>query len=666
MGERSEEHEATGERGGERQETGRAAAQGRASHGGAPFGRPLVDEKRLGEVVLHAAGLGGGERDAYLDDVSASDPALAGEARARLAAAESVTTFLERPAAARLDAAGELGGASAAADPTPASSTALRPAERYRLGECLGRGGMGRVVAANDRQLERRVALKFLTSDDPARRRLFLREGRAQARIRHEHVLEVYDGGELEGQPFLSMRYVAGGTLDDVAPRLSLEHKIRLLIQVAEGLHAAHRLGLLHRDVKPANVLVEETADGDLRALVGDFGIAADVAEAGAPAGGAIAGTPQYMAPECLTGGDAVDRRADVYSLGITAYKVLTGTLPYEGPLTVDVLRQTVDAELPPPRRKRADLPAEIEAIILRATAKDPNERYASARAVAEDLRRYLDGEVVEAYAAGLAYRLTRFALRHRPLVAMAALALLALAVASIAVAVFAFRADAARHRAELRRGQAEDLIRFMVVDLQKKLEATSRLAVLDDVAEAATRYFAAVPEEELSEEELLRRSRMLYQLGNLRIQQGDLTGAASPMAESLGSPAVSTVSPPATRSASSSSARASSGSASSPGSGATWKRRGGRWRSTSKSPANWSRSMAGTSTGSSSSPTPTATWAPCSRRRASSRRRWRSFRARWRSRKSWWRRRPTTAPGAPSWRRGTTRWRWCFATSAD
>jgi tetratricopeptide (TPR) repeat protein len=487
-------------------------------------------EPRLDEAVLTAAGLDGAECEAYLRDLAAADADLAAEVRRRIAAAGDLSeSFLATPAAARLAAEGTGSG-------EPAPGAALPAGERYELGRCLGEGGMGRVVLAFDRQLGRSVALKFLVHEDPAVLRLFLAEARAQARVRHRHVLEIYDSGELDGQPFIAMRYVAGGTLAEAGANLSIEHKARLLTQVAEGLHAAHREGLLHRDVKPSNVLVDRTPDGELEALVTDFGLAAELGEAESMAAGAVAGSPCYIAPERLEGSAAtVDRRSDVYSLGITMYRLFTGELPFSGQNTMDVLRHVLYEDLPPPRQRLPTLPVELEAIILRCTARDPGQRYASARAVAADLQRYLDGEVVEAYAAGLAYRLTRFVLRNKLLAGMAAAAAASLLAASVAVAVFALRADAARQRAELRQGQAEELIRFMVVDLHKKLESLGRLDVLDDAGGEAERYFAAVPAEELSEAELLRRSRMLYQIGDVRIKQGDLAGAAAPMEESLG-----------------------------------------------------------------------------------------------------------------------------------
>ena len=486
------------------------------------------DGLRLGEVVLTAAGLGGAERASYLDEIAAAEPDLAASARRRLAAAEDLgDSFLETPAASHLTWGAE--------PDAPPPSGALPAAERYDLGECLGEGGMGRVVLAFDRQLGRAVALKLLTHEDPAILRFFLHEARAQARVEHPHVLDIHDSGELDGQPFIAMRYIAGGTLAEVGDTLSLETKVGLLVQVAEGLHAAHRAGLLHRDVKPGNVLVEQTPDGELNALVTDFGLATDLEDGDAMAGDAIAGSPQYIAPERLGGSPAaVDRRADVYSLGITMYRLLAGTLPFSGQDTAAVLRQVVHQEVPPPRQLLPTLPAELEAIILRCTAHDPDQRYASARAVATDLQRFLDGEVVEAYAAGLAYRLTRFVLRNKLLAGMAAAMVVLLLVSSVAVAVFALRADAARERAELRQGQAERLIGFMVGDLRKKLESLGRLDVLDDVGGEAEKYFAAVPAQDLSEAELLRRSQMLYQLGDVRIRQGDLAGAVAPLEESL------------------------------------------------------------------------------------------------------------------------------------
>src|SRR5262249_21931149 len=171
----------------------------------------------------------------------------------------------------------------------------------------------------------------------PGARRRFLDEAQAQARVRHDNVLEVYETGEIEGTPFIAMRWVDGPTLLAIRGETSLEQKVRLIAQVAEGLHAAHREGLVHRDVKPSNVLVEKTPDGAWKLWIADFGIA-QWSEAGAS--GELAGTPAYLAPELLKGHAVqADRRADVYGLGVTLYELLTGEAPFRAPELAGPLR---------------------------------------------------------------------------------------------------------------------------------------------------------------------------------------------------------------------------------------------------------------------------------------------------------------------------------------
>ncbi len=395
-----------------------------------------AEERRLAEIVLHAAALETAEREAYLRQASSRTAASVWvEARRRLAAAADLaTSFLAQP----LDDIFEAPSASvppdsaAAESDLPAVGPTLPPEERYEREELLGRGGMARVYRAYDRQLGRRVALKLLDHPEPATRRLFLQEARCQARVRHDNILEVYETGELDDTPYIAMRYVAGRTLLEVREETSLEEQVELLRQVAEGLHAAHREGLLHRDVKPSNVLVENTPDGR-KSWVADFGIAAREAGGGGAKPGDRSGTPYYMAPERLQGGTVVDRRADVYSLGVTMYQLFAGELPYDDTSLAEGLRQIVEEEPPPLRSRVPDLPAELEAIVARCMAREPQARYSSARAVAADLKRYLDGEIVEAYAAKLAYRLTRFVLRRKaPLISALVLVIALLAALEV------------------------------------------------------------------------------------------------------------------------------------------------------------------------------------------------------------------------------------------
>lgn len=385
---------------------------------------------------------------------------------------------------------------------------------RYAVGSLLGRGGMASVYRAFDRLLEREVALKVLNR---AHAEPYLREARSQARVRHDNVLEVYEAGELDGRPYIAMRYVDGPTLLGLKG-LPLEAQLQLLAEVAEGLHAAHRAGLLHRDVKPSNVLVERGPDGQLKPYVADFGIATSLAPGGAGEA-SRAGTPAYMAPEQRLPDGVVDRRMDVFALGATACELLTGALPSPD--------QPLDGLLAP-------LPPDVAAIVRKCLARDPSERYPSARAVAEDLHRFLDGEVAEAHAASLAYRLTKVALRHRVLLLVSGVAAVLLLAALVVAAILGGMAMRANQRAETRRKQAEDLIGFMLGDLRKKLQPRSSLALLDDVGKKALQYFAAVPRAELSLEELSRRAKALYQIGDVRISQGDLEGAKAPLHESL------------------------------------------------------------------------------------------------------------------------------------
>ena len=452
-----------------------------------------------------------------------TQPALLAEVRRRLELAAALPeSFLAVPAAELLSVA----------DQVAAESELPSDGPRYEPEECVGEGGMARVHKAFDRQLQRRVALKFLDRIEPDARRRFLREAQAQARVRHDNVLEVYETGELAGRPFIAMRWVDGPTLLAIRGETSLEQKVRLIAQVAEGLHEAHREGLIHRDVKPSNILVERTPDGDWKPWIADFGIAS---WSGGASGERLAGTPAYLAPELLRVGAAqADRRADVYGLGVTLYEFLTGERPFRSTELAELLRQVCEESPRSPREVLPELPADLTAIVLKCLEKDPEARYPSARALAEDLRRFLNGEAVEAHTATRTYRLARFAVRHRRLLMVAGVAAVLLMAALTVAAVLGVVAWAANRRAELRRGQAEDLIGFMLTDLRSKLDPLGKLEILDEVGKRAMQYFAAVPEAELSDEELARRSQALYQIGDVRIKQGDLTGALKPLQESL------------------------------------------------------------------------------------------------------------------------------------
>ncbi len=301
--------------------------------------------------------------------------------------------------------------------------------DRYQHLGFLGQGGMGRVFLAYDPRLRRQVALKFVRDDHPELAQRFLSEARAQAKVNHERVCKVYEVGQVDQKAFIAMQYVEGRPLGALVHELTVEQKALVLREVALGVHEAHRAGLIHRDIKPSNILVERGEDGSPKPYVMDFGLARDWKE-GVTVTGTVLGTPHYMAPEQARGEVArLDRRADVYSLGATLYALLTGQPPIQGSNGLEVLNNLATVEPRPPRELDRNIPPDLEAITLKCLEKEPSARYDSARALAEDLDRFLAGEPVLART-GSGYRLRKRLRKHRLLLSAATTALLALAVA--------------------------------------------------------------------------------------------------------------------------------------------------------------------------------------------------------------------------------------------
>jgi predicted Ser/Thr protein kinase len=392
--------------------------------------------------------------------------------------------------------------------------------ERYQPVRFLGQGGMGQVFLAYDPLLRRNVALKFVRGEDPDQARRFLSEARAQARVRHERVCEVYEVGEVRGRGYIAMRYVDGQTLGQLADTLTLEQKVLVLRQAAEGIHAAHRAGLIHRDIKPGNILVERTEDGGLAPFVMDFGLAREGRDdGGAPH--AVMGTPHYMAPEQARGeASRLDRRVDVYSLGATLYLLLTGRPPFTGATAGDILHRLQTAEPCPPRALDADIPEDLEAIVLKCLEKERPARYDSARALAEDLGRYLEGEPVQARR-GLGYRLRRKARKHRVALALGAAALMVvlLALGQVVVA-----------RGEV--AERERLVRRFTEQVER-IEASARysaLSPLHDTREDRRELRASMDalEAEVRQAGPRAQGPGQYALGRALLALGDREGARS------------------------------------------------------------------------------------------------------------------------------------------
>lgn len=285
----------------------------------------------------------------------------------------------------------------------------------YTIEGELGRGGMGVVYLARQGKLKRRVALKMLTGHyGPEELTRFLAEAETAAGLHHTNIAQIYEVGEQEGAPFYSMEYVEAGSLGDKlrGAKLPLRDAIQLLIQVARALHFAHQNGVVHRDMKPANVLI----DPDGVPKVADFGIAKRLKEdTKLTLSGVIIGTPTYMAPEQARGTSRhVGPAADVYSLGAILYEVLAGRPPFlpedsETAITVRVLTEDPVS----PAWHRPDTPRDLETICMKCLEKEPRDRYQSAAAFAEDLRRFLDDETILAKPPTSAVKAVKWTRRH-------------------------------------------------------------------------------------------------------------------------------------------------------------------------------------------------------------------------------------------------------------
>jgi eukaryotic-like serine/threonine-protein kinase len=276
--------------------------------------------------------------------------------------------------------------------PAPTGNTVTRVG-RFEIRSRLGAGAFGTVYRAHDPQLEREVALKVPRSEtlqSAGAVERFLREARAAARLRHPHIVPVHEAGHDGTHHYIASAYIEGRTLADliVEERQDTRRSVRIVLALAEALAYAHTQGVIHRDVKPANVLVDASGVP----LLTDFGLAHRIDSEHLTQAGTVLGTPAYMAPEQAAGETAVPA-SDQYGLGVILYELLTGQRPFEGPVHV-LLYHAVHTEPPPPRGIDPHIPEELDRVCLRSLAKCPQDRFASCQDLADALRRWLEGDL--------------------------------------------------------------------------------------------------------------------------------------------------------------------------------------------------------------------------------------------------------------------------------
>jgi WD40 repeat protein/tRNA A-37 threonylcarbamoyl transferase component Bud32 len=322
----------------------------------------------------------------------------------------------------------------------------------YELIQCLGHGAMGEVFKARHIRLNRLVALKMIrqgpyASEDERHR--FLREAEAVARLHHPHIIVLYEAGEVAGQPYLAIEYVAGGTLAEafadntLTPRQAAE----CLKKVAEAIHYAHEQGVLHRDLKPGNIAL----DANFEPRVMDFGLARLMEEdSQVTMSGVAFGTPSYMSPEQAAGKvREVNSVSDVYALGAVLYHALTGRPPFRADSPVETMRQVVENEPVSPRLLNGAVPRDLETICLKCLEKEPKRRYETALNVAEELGRFLNDEPIRGRPASPAEKAWRWCRRNRALASTIGLGLALTAIVGIGSPVALYRINRERQRAE-------------------------------------------------------------------------------------------------------------------------------------------------------------------------------------------------------------------------
>jgi len=522
--------------------------------------------KRDDDIFAEALELPPSERDAFLDRACAGDHIRRTRIEALLLGHEAAKSFLEQPLSP---------------PPAPAAEeTAGMRIGPYTLVRRLGEGGCGVVwLAEQTSPLRRQVALKVIKLGMDTRSIIarFEAERQALALMTHPDIARVYDAGATDtGRPYFVMEYVEGVPITRFCDEhsLAMAARLELFSRVCLALQHAHQKGIIHRDLKPSNILVA-LRDGEPAPKVIDFGIAKATAGRLGEATlftelGQFLGTPAYMSPEQAEQRELdLDTRSDVYSLGVLLYELLTGRPPYDPKELVRAglheIRRIIREVEPPrpstvistlteadratvarlrgaaPLRLSAALRGDLDWIVMRCLEKDRDRRYGTAAALAEDVRRHLRQEPVEARPPHAFYRLGKFIARNRLACASATAVILAMVAGTVVSTRQAIRATRAEHLAaterdtaqaaekaeaiaradaQRRQEQAEALLTFMLGDFRAELAKIGKLNLLDAVGEKAMAYFTALDPRDLTDVALTRQAKALTQIGEVRMEQ--------------------------------------------------------------------------------------------------------------------------------------------------
>jgi len=407
----------------------------------------------------------------------------------------------------------------------------------YRMEEVLGRGGVGVVYKARHLKLNRDVALKMLLSGayaNPHELARFTREAEAVASLRHANIVQVYDIGELEGLPFFTMELMEGGSLAQKLAGVPIPaaEAASLIETLSMAAHIAHQGNLIHRDLKPSNILLSD--DGTPK--ITDFGLARRIdGEAEMTQTGAHVGTPSYMAPEQALGNmNAIGPATDVYGLGAVLYEMLTGRPPFRAETVLETERQLISEQPVSPSRLNRRVPKDLETICLKCLSKEPSRRYVSAAALADDVRRFRQGEPIKARPITFVGRTWRWSRRHPAAAALVTTALL-FSIVAVVAGFWMQRQQADARVAKARQVQAIEAALAHTDDLRKLNHWPEARAAL---AGAPSLLGTSAPDQLVQR---LRRARMdvdmVIRLEDVRLRLSEGTtvqGKTSPLADRL------------------------------------------------------------------------------------------------------------------------------------